>query len=609
MFSLRLLWYPRRPVPVAPTRPARASRPRLELLEDRLAPAVLEVVGTGGNNTSTFDTFAQAYAASTSPSDVIQIEPGANVGDIALVDPSKALTVQGDPNFGTENNQVTAGNVLIGVNGATIKHLDVGNITVSAGFGNALITDTHFGNFTETAGNGNGSNTLSYDDITGIVTLQGGATMATASTGDQIQNSDFMGGAQLLIGTPGAAVTNASVTDSDFEPGATTQVIITDSQNIVFRNTALTLTSANDAVVINNTLASLPVTGIQFIGADLRTEGGIGIHILATTPGSQVGVSAEGVAFQGNTTAIELTGTTDLASGSYIDAGGGSFSSGGNEFNVNVTTGVLVNDAGITSNNLTVFAANNALGPNVSAVVVSAGSVSVNQGTNLSAQQRIVQGMYHSFLNRAGSVSELNFWAGSVTTATTTSEVADSIIRSQEGANNLVNKLFNELLGRNADSLALSVFGGQIMGGATEETVIEEILSSQEFASRANGLFGSPGSSGDLNFIHALYHELLGRTESASEDSYWQAVLAAQGPTAVVAGFLSSTEFRNDFVQVLYSDYSGLPLDTIFGSTPDLLCRNGPAATSETSFWVNSSNDLLQIEEGIASSQEFANSR
>ena len=81
------------------------TRPRLEGLEERYAPALLQVVGSGGNGTTTFDTFAQAYNASTSPGDVIQIEPSAgDVGSITLGDPRRALTIQGDPNFAIGTN-------------------------------------------------------------------------------------------------------------------------------------------------------------------------------------------------------------------------------------------------------------------------------------------------------------------------------------------------------------------------------------------------------------------------------------------------------------------------------------------------------------------------
>src|SRR5438132_3466108 len=86
------------PKPDRKSRPIR-FRPRIEPLEDRLAPAILEVVGSGGNGTTTFDTFDQAYNASTD-NDVIQLEPSAgDVGSISFQQPHKATTLQGDPNF------------------------------------------------------------------------------------------------------------------------------------------------------------------------------------------------------------------------------------------------------------------------------------------------------------------------------------------------------------------------------------------------------------------------------------------------------------------------------------------------------------------------------
>jgi hypothetical protein len=581
------------------------ARPRLERLEDRLAPAVLQVVGTGGNGMTTFNTFAQAYAASAAPSDVIQIEPGAgDVGSIALNDPSRALTVQGDPNFATLPNQAAVDDVMIAVNNAQLLHL-YGNaaIMVGAGMRGTLVNDVNLLNFLESLGTGNGGNTLQRDVIRGAVTIQGGPVSSVA-TNDQVLNSDFQDNAQLMIGTANAGVNGVMVSGDTFEPSSSTSLIITDSQNVTVQDTRISLTTAGDAVVIDNTLAVLPPTGLQFLRDDLRTQGGNGIHLIIGTGGQQLTLTLQGNAFQGNTTGVTLTGTADLSADSLIDAGGGGLSVGGNEFHINVTTGIVINDAGITANHLSVFADNNAVASAVTVVAVPAGSVFVSQSSQLSAQEEFIQGLYHAYLQHTGTLSELDFWVSQLASAGTQT-VINSIVRSPEGLTRLVDNLYSELLGRDADPSGQQSFVTQLNAGASLEQVLVAMLASPEFATHANSLAGTPTSTASQNYVHALYLKILGRSESSAEDVFWLGILSAKGSATVAQGFVSSPEFRSKYVESLYTDYTMLPGDSIFDTIPDLLCRSVLPSTAEVNSWVNTGLDVLSIAEAISGSPEF----
>jgi hypothetical protein len=576
----------------------------VECLEDRLAPAVLQVIGAGGNGFNTFNTFAQAYGASTSRGDVIQIEPTAgDVGTLVLNNPSKALTVVGDQNFAAGGQEV-ADNVGLFVDGASLIHLQInGTVTVGAGFRGAFLNQVNLGNFVETAGVGNGGNTLLRDVIRGSVVLQGANSVLAASSGDQILGCDFRPGSQLQIGEVAAAASGVLVSDTVFEPSPVSAILITDSRNVTVADSRIALTTSGDAVFIGNSTAALPVAGLLFLRDDIHSLGGTGVHVNVTAAGEQLGLALQGVAFQGNRTAVAVTGNADLGAGSLLDAGGAN-SLGGNEFRRGVTTGVLVSDAALTGGHLRVFAGANSLGAFVTPVLVAAGSPAVFQTANLSDAQAFVQSLYHNFLTHTATAAELNFWV-SLAPALGQQGIANAIIHSTEGLTRVVDQLYDKLLGRDADPQGQAFFVAQLSAGATEELVAAQIVASPEFAARANALAGTLGTPANLNFVRALYRELLGRGESAAEDNFWLGVTAVQGRSVVAADFLLSPEFRGDAVASLYTGYTPLPQDTFFATVPNLLTRPAAPSAGELNFWVNSGLDLLRLAATIAGSPEY----
>jgi hypothetical protein len=181
--------------------------------------------------------------------------------------------------------------------------------------------------------------------------------------------------------------------------------------------------------------------------------------------------------------------------------------------------------------------------------------------------------------------------------------VATGVIRSTEGYTRLVDSLYLKILGRTADPAGEASWVGRLQGGATMETVIAGFLGSAEYAARANRLAFAPAGA-DANYVQSLYTLLLGRTASAGEVNYWLGQLAASNRSAVALGFLSSAEFRTNFVTALYFANTPTPVAPLVTIAPNLLNRPSAPLPSEIAGWVNTGQDLLALEGNIASSME-----
>ena len=208
------------------------------------------------------------------------------------------------------------------------------------------------------------------------------------------------------------------------------------------------------------------------------------------------------------------------------------------------------------------------------------------------ADERFVKALYLDVLGRAGSPAEWSDWLDGLTgPGGSRTAVASGIEGSFEARDRVVKGWYQTFLGRQAQ-------GGEEMGwvsllaGQPEEQVLAEILGDpvgHEFFDRAQSLIatGTP----DERFVQALYKLLLGRTGSSGEVAGWTAMLnglGAAGRPGVVLGFLDSTEYRGDVVAGYYST---------------LLKRT--ASPEEVNGWVFSGLDLRAVRIAIEASPEY----
>jgi hypothetical protein len=211
------------------------------------------------------------------------------------------------------------------------------------------------------------------------------------------------------------------------------------------------------------------------------------------------------------------------------------------------------------------------------------GTINTGGTQQLTDAEEFVATLYENFLGRTGTLQEWDMWV-SVLPNLGQGGVANAIARSPESLKRIVDGLYLKFLGRAADAGGEAGFIGFLQQGGTIEQAINIFLSSDEYFNRVKDTFGDTQQS----FIQSLYNNLLGRHAPGTEVQGWVSALPSLGRSGVINGFLTSQEFRARSV-------------TQFFAT--LLHR--PPNSSELSAQVNSTRDLLTIEIGIASLQEY----
>lgn len=100
---------------------------------------------------------------------------------------------------------------------------------------------------------------------------------------------------------------------------------------------------------------------------------------------------------------------------------------------------------------------------------------------------------YQQFLGREADQGGLNSWMDAYNQGTSLEDIQSGIQNSQEGQNygigNQINRLYNENLGRNADTEGLNFWRNQMQNGMTLNDVLEQgIRPSQEYQNYQNSL-------------------------------------------------------------------------------------------------------------------------
>ena len=214
-----------------------------------------------------------------------------------------------------------------------------------------------------------------------------------------------------------------------------------------------------------------------------------------------------------------------------------------------------------------------------------------------------VQSLYSDILNRAGSTNEVQYWSGQIASAGRAG-IASTIQHSAEAETQLVNGLYQKLLGRTPVGNEAGWWVNGMQAGATEEQVVAGLLASGEYGNRSSLLISLPSSSGDTNYVRSLYTMLLGRNGTAAEVDSWGQQLASRGRWGVASAILGSAEYRADMIEGMYTEATGLPgAGPLVALMPDLLHRPS-ASAADVQGWVYSGLDLLSVQSAIAGSDE-----
>ena len=374
------------------------------------------------------------------------------------------------------------------------------------------------------------------------------------------------------------------------DPSDPYHAAITRLGDVHFDGDSLTVTVPRQSVTLF-VIPRAPAGTFQFSAAAYAAAENSGTFAVTVT---RTGGTAGGV-----TVHYATSDGTGVAGVNYVAASGTlTFAAG----ETSKTFLVTLLDDGVVNGDTTVGLTLSAPGSG-GALGTPASAVLTVQETDLTHDERFVQGLYNDFLGRSGSTQELDGWVALIPTLGRVG-VAGQIAYSGEALSRVVDSMYQRLLGRAADLGGLDFWVGQLQSGSTEEQVAAALIASPEFAARADALVG--GTNPDANFVQSLYQLLLGRTASDAEVNGWLSTVAAQGRAAVAAAFLASGEFRTDAVRTFYGD----PTQTPSPWEPwmvDLLHRTAAPSAAEVGAWVTSGTDSLTIEVTLAGSSEYYN--
>ncbi len=203
------------------------------------------------------------------------------------------------------------------------------------------------------------------------------------------------------------------------------------------------------------------------------------------------------------------------------------------------------------------------------------------------ANQNYVEALYHQFLHRDASPSEVAPWAALLDATGNRALVVDALAQSAEARDVLVKQWFVSYLGRPAQNGEELPFVNELLQGRSEESVLSGILGSSEFYARGGGT--------ESGFVQELFLATLGRPASATDvATYEQSIGPRSGPAGEAFVVLGSAEFRGDFVYALYLD-----------ELEQLERGVGAPSPQDVQAWVFSGLSMTGLREAFAETQEF----
>ncbi|MBA5708249.1 DUF4214 domain-containing protein [Pseudomonas fulva] len=169
--------------------------------------------------------------------------------------------------------------------------------------------------------------------------------------------------------------------------------------------------------------------------------------------------------------------------------------------------------------------------------------------------------MYEGILGRDADVNGAKSFVEAVNNGTSLTDIANAFLNSQEfaGANNAadINDLYNTLLGRDADQGGADAWAALLANGGTLADVAGAIAVSEEAQDRDQ-------SNGD--FVRDLYTAALGRdADEAGLDAWVSQLFNGTSRADVAKGIVGSEEAANkangDFIDSLYQSALGRDAD------------------------------------------------
>jgi hypothetical protein len=176
------------------------------------------------------------------------------------------------------------------------------------------------------------------------------------------------------------------------------------------------------------------------------------------------------------------------------------------------------------------------------AAMVTFGTVAPSPASAATTNDDIVQAWYRVYLGRsvadAAGDAGRSYWVGRLNAGETREAVLDDLLVSREYVSREIGEYYDRYLGRDLDSGAKYWIDGVVADQFAAEWAAQLIVNSDEYYRT----WTAGASDSDAAFIRSLYYDLLHRSASDGDVSYWRGQLSANGRFAVVRGIWYADE-------------------------------------------------------------------
>ena len=214
-------------------------------------------------------------------------------------------------------------------------------------------------------------------------------------------------------------------------------------------------------------------------------------------------------------------------------------------------------------------------------------NVSGIPATATSLDERFVAQVYLDVLNRVVDQGALGYWSGLLDQGLLTrTQVAQELIQSTEYRTGEIQSLYEEFLGRAADSSSIGGWLSYLAGGGTNLSLEIQLLGSQEY-------FQNKGGGTNAGFLSALYESVLGwAIDPGALENFGNALQLGIARTVVATEVANSSE---SFTRTVQADFQ-------------LFLRTSPTSSQQTTYvdqlQAGTTND--QVSASLIGSAQYA---
>ncbi len=197
-----------------------------------------------------------------------------------------------------------------------------------------------------------------------------------------------------------------------------------------------------------------------------------------------------------------------------------------------------------------------------------------------------VNGLYREVLGHDAEPAAMAYWMNSLLLGGSRSAVAQGVLDSPEHLGLEVDQLYANLLHRPADANGRAFWVNALLAGESEADVEASILASPEYQAT---------HAADAAFVAGLFQNVLGRAADSTGQAYWMGQLQG-GATRqqVIAGFLSSGEALGRAVDGDFAAYLRRPADAVGRQFfLDQLFAGGPGQTEAVAVQILASEEFF----------------